>query len=296
MKSTFKLFLISAAASLAGVVITERIRSAFEWRRVQSAAGPGTALITGASAGIGAAFARELAREGYDLVLVARRENRLRALAEEIALQHPVSVEVFPADLDNPQDVERLERRINESADLSLLVNNAGFGTGRSFAEADVEPELRMVNVHVVAPMRLMHAALPGMIARGYGAVINVSSLNAFVPAPGNATYGATKSFLNAFSEAVQGEVWGTGVRVQALCPGFTVTELHDAVQFDRTRIPSFLWMQPEPVVAASLRGLRANQTVVIPGLLNKLMFGLITFLPFEIARPVASVARRFMP
>jgi short-subunit dehydrogenase len=235
---------------------------------------PALALITGASSGIGEAFARNLAREGYDLILVARRKERLQALAEEIRRETasrsetPSHVEVWAADLNDPIELESVEQRIAALENLDLLVNNAGFGLTGRFAEKDIRVLVDMVQVHVVATMRLVRAALPGMIRRGRGGVINVSSISALLPVGGNTVYGATKAYLNFFTESLALELKDTGVRVQALCPGFTVSEFHDRI--GRPTLPRIFWMSPEQVVEEALRGLRENQLYVIPGLLYK--------------------------
>jgi short-subunit dehydrogenase len=242
-----------------------------------------TALITGASSGIGAAFARQLATMGYDLILVARREERLAALATELGERHPIRAEVLAADLANSADVERVENRITELENLDLLINNAGFGAPGSFAEAELVTQLNMIDVHVVASMRLTRAALPGMIARRRGAIINVSSIAGMVPIPGSTTYSSTKAYLNVFSAALQAELRGTGVKVQALCPGFTHTEFHDTPThrgFHRSRIPEAMWMSAEEVAEQSLRALRRNQVIFIPSFRNRLMAAVARSVP----------------
>ena len=250
---------------------------------------PGTALITGASSGIGAAFAWALARQGYDLVLLARREDRLRALADEIQRSHPVQVEILPTDLSDPAAVEQAAARIAEIDNLDLLVNNAGFGTGGDFAWTDIQPELRMIQVHINATVRLTRATLPGMIQRGRGGIIQVSSLAALMPMPGSLTYGATKAYLNFFSKGLNEELRGSGVRVQALCPGLTYSEFHDAMNVDRSALPAFVWMRAENVVEESLCGLREGQNMVIPGTLNRL-FALVLTNPLMV--PLVSFAQ----
>ena len=240
---------------------------------------PGTAFITGASSGIGAVFARQLAARGYDLILVARRQERLAALAELLQQQYPIEVTVLPADLRNPADLARLEAYLLQLDDLILLINNAGFGTLEYFVEASLNRQLDMIQVNTTAPIRLSYAALPGMIDRGRGAIINVSSIAAWVAVQGNTIYAGTKSFLNIFSASLQAELQGTGVQVQALCPGFTVTEFHDQPgfeNFERRRLPAPLWMSSEAVVQASLQGLARGQALVIPGLLNRLAIAMI--------------------
>ncbi len=234
-----------------------------------------TALITGASSGIGAVFARRLAERGYDLILVARRVERLAALAEELRTKHGVAAEALTADLATDEGVARVEARIVDCDTLDLLVNNAGFGTMGRFADLPLKGQLDMVHVHVIATMRLTRAALPRMISRGAGGIVNVSSVSAWWPTAGTATYAATKAFLNAFSEALHTELAGTGVTVQALCPGFTRTEFHDAPSFssfDRAQIPDFLWMSADAVVRASLEALARGSVIVVPGLTNRLL------------------------
>jgi len=235
---------------------------------------PATALITGASSGIGAAFARRLASQGYNLVLVARREKRLRTLAEEMHGQFNVEAQVFSADLSHPLDLERLEKRTAEISNLEMLINNAGFGDPGRFMEMQVEKNIEMIQVHVIATVRLCRAALPAMIARGRGSIINVSSIAAFMASPRNTTYCATKAYLNLFSQGLQDELTGTGVRVQALCPGLTHTEFHDRQGYKdfKTKIPEFLWMKAEDVVEKSLDSLHGDQVICIPGFKNRLI------------------------
>jgi short-subunit dehydrogenase len=228
-----------------------------------------TALITGASSGIGASFARRLARRGYHLILVARREERLQTLAAELRQQDRASAEVLVADLSEPSGIQQVEQRIAGSVPIDVLVNNAGFGTYGPFAEVSQDRHEDMINVHITATVRLCRAALPQMLKRSRGAIINVSSVAAFFPLPGNANYAASKAYLVTFSEALHRELTGSGVKVQALCPGFTVTEFHDTPEyadFERSEVPKALWMRPEDIVAASLQSLRRNQVICIPG------------------------------
>lgn len=234
-----------------------------------------TALITGASSGIGAAFARQLAARGYDLVLVARRKEKLDALAEELRKDRKIGVEVLLADLAKPSDVERVEAHIRDLSGLALLINSAGFGTTGPFAEVDAAKHADMIQVHVVAAARLTRAALPGMLARKQGAVINVSSLMAFLPMHNAVTYCGTKAFLVTFTQALAKELEGAGVRAQVLCPGFTYTEFHDTPefkQFDRASVSKTLWMTADDVVAESLAALEAGRVLCIPGRKNRLL------------------------
>ena len=236
------------------------------------------AAITGASAGIGAVFARRLAARGYDLLLIARRGERLEKMAAEL----PVHVEAFPADLAVPEDLDRVAARLAAEPRLVLLVNNAGFGSRGRFFEAPFEDQARMHRVHIDAILRLTHAVLGGMVQRNEGGVINVSSLAAFARSPANVSYCATKSWINAFTEGVYLDLRGVGskVKVQALCPGFTYTEFHDVLGMDRGAIPRRLWMSPESVVDASLAGLDAGKLFVIPGWQYRLFASLFSRLP----------------
>ncbi len=237
-----------------------------------------TVLITGASSGIGAAYARALAAQGKNLILVARRKERLEALAEELHRDHAISAEVLVSDLSKPAGIDQVERRIHEIGRLDMLINNAGFGTTGNFSEIDPATQIDMIHLHVVASVRLCRAALPGMIAQHNGVIINVSSIGAFIPMQGNAMYGATKAFLVTFSEALQRELMGTGVKIQALCPGFTRTEFHNRPELkklDRSLIPRFLWGSAEDVVAASLGSLEKQKVTCVPGFGNRFLVAL---------------------
>ena len=232
-----------------------------------------TALITGASSGIGAEFARQLAGRGMNLVLVARREERLAALSDALQRRYGVRAEVFVADLARTDEVKRVEHRIVQLTDLEILVNNAGFGIEGSFTEVDVEGQIDMIHVHVVATVRLTRAALPAMIDRRRGFVINVSSIAAFMT--GDITYCATKTYIYSFSESLQDELRDTGVRVQALCPSYTRTGFHETESirgFDKSRIPEWMWMPVEQVVHVSLKALGRKRVLVVPGLINRLI------------------------
>ena len=238
-----------------------------------------TAFITGASSGIGAAFAHKLAAEQYDLILVARRKERLTSLATALHQQFRVNAEVLAADLSNPTDIDQIEQRIAGLGTLDLLVNSAGFGLPGTFVEIPLESHLEMIQVHILASVRLTYTALPGMIVSGHGAIINVSSIGAFMPRPGDATYCATKAYLKTFSEALQAELVGTGVRVQALCPGFTDTEFHDQPVYKpyhlKAKIPKALWMSADEGVEQSLKALKQGRVICIPGFKNRVLVAL---------------------
>ena len=226
-----------------------------------------TALVTGASSGIGLAFARTLASRGHDLVVVARSEDKLRVLAGEL----PVEVEVLPADLTVPDQLARVEQRCADGAQpIDVLINNAGAGKAMKFVDAAIEDLTWEHALDVVAPMRLMHAALQVMVPRRRGAILNVASFAAFSPGPGNAVYSASKAFVLSLSEAVHEEVLKLGVKVTAVCPGATRTEFQQRGGFTNGGIPNFLWQDPEEVVELSLKALDRNAAVLTPGLLNK--------------------------
>ncbi len=251
------------------------------------------ALVTGASTGLGAVFATTLARQGYDLVVVARSQDRLQALAERLHHSYGVAVEVVVADLTQAVALRAVEAQIVADHALDLLVNNAGFGTIGAFASLDPEREIAEIHLNVVALVRLTRAALPGMLARGHGGIINVSSMAAFVPGPYDATYGATKAFVNSFTEALAEELRGTGVTVQALCPGFTHTEFQQRAGLDVSTLPAFVWMTPEAVVQASLAALQRGQVVCVPGLGNRLLACLIGATPRGLLRWITGLLAR---
>lgn len=236
-----------------------------------------SALITGASSGLGAEFARQLAPRGYELVLVARRKERLDSIANELHQEHMVHIEVLVADLTKESDIQQVEKHIIEHKALDLLVNNAGFGMHGKFTEIDISKHLAMIKLHDIACLRLTHAALPGMIERNQGGIINVSSISGLVPI-GNITYGTTKAFQVVFSETLHMELSGTGIKIQALCPGYTYTEFHDKQElegFQRSRIPNILWTSAEQVVSESILGLEKGKIVVVPGTLYRLFASL---------------------
>jgi uncharacterized protein len=226
------------------------------------------ALITGASSGIGEVFARKLSARGYRLLLVARRKERLEKLARELH-----DAEVIAADLANDADLHKVEDLIASECRLEFLINNAGFGVLGLFHKTPWEAQDKMHRLHILAIERLAHAALPGMIARGKGNIINVSSVAGFLTTPNSFTYGATKSWINSFTEGLYVELkyLHSPVRVQALCPGFTHTEFQDTAGLDKSTIPKRLWMSADDVVELSLRSLERNRLIVIPGWYNRL-------------------------
>jgi short-subunit dehydrogenase len=247
------------------------------------------AVITGASAGIGAAFARKLAIRGYDLLLVARREDRIRALARQLSDQYGITAEGYVADLVQQADLESLADRVRSAPNLALLINNAGFGTNHYFFETDAEGQDAMHRLHVVAVARLSHAALVNLTARSVAGtgIINVSSVAAFSSAPQNVSYCATKAWMNRFTEglAIELGAWNSPVTVQALCPGYTLSEFHDVTGADRSAIPAGFWMTPDSVVEASLAAFAKRTLIVIPGWRYKVLIGALRLIPGSLTR-----------
>jgi len=247
------------------------------------------ALITGASSGIGLSFAELLAERGYDLILVARTTARVEAVAGELAARHGVRAEAWTADLASDAGCEAVAARIAELPHLDLLVNNAGFATTGKLAKIPAGPQLAMLRLHVLAPMRLSTAALPRMIARGAGGIINVSSIAGFLYGPGNVNYSATKAYLTSFSLGLDTEVRAAGIRVQALCPGFTHTEIHDEMPHVKQQVPAWMWMDAGRVAAISLRQLEAGGPVIcVPGTRNRIIRRLLALVPHALRRRLA--------
>jgi short-subunit dehydrogenase len=253
----------------------------------------GLALVTGASAGIGREFCEQLAARGHDLLVVARDGPRLEALGRELGSRHGIGVEPLAADLSREEDIGRVAERIGQ-AEPTLLVNNAGFGTTGTLARTDPARQADMVRLHTLAPLRLTLAALPSLLRRNAGGVINVSSVAGFAVTPGNVTYGATKAFLTVWTEGLAAELRGSGVRVQALCPGFTHSEFHQRMGTRSGRAPAFMWLTARQVVSASLRALERNgPTVCIPGWHYRVIAGALRLLPRGLVGRIADARRR---
>ncbi len=225
-----------------------------------------TAMVTGASAGLGAEFCRQLAEHCDVIIGVARRDDRLAELAEQLP---QVEFHGVCADLDSIEGVARVMEALRQKGPVDYLVNNAGFSTFGYFTDLPIASQRGMVSVHIDATITLCRAAIPFMRERGGGHIINVSSLGAFLPGKGLAVYGGTKAFLLYYSQALQAELAGSGIEVQALCPGYIHTEFHAEMQqqgFDKNRIPEAMWMTAGEVVSASLEALGQGQVVVVPG------------------------------
>jgi short-subunit dehydrogenase len=227
----------------------------------------GTALITGASSGIGAIYADRLARRGHDLILVARNRERLEALSRRLTQATGRSVEVIPADLSKDADLARIESKLRTDPRISLLVNNAGFGATTPLLESDVERMDEMVALNVRALMRLTYAAVPGFVLRDAGAIINIASIVAIAPELLNGVYGASKAFVLAFTQSLQHELASKGVRVQAVLPGATATEFWGIAGRPVEHLPAQIVMSAEDLVDAALAGFDLGETVTVPSL-----------------------------
>lgn len=251
-------------------------------------------LVTGGTAGIGAAFARRLAAEGSDLILVARDTARLEAVASELRTRFGVAVHALPADLTTDEGCGAVADRLRAGEPpVDLLVNNAGAGLAGMFWAHPLDAEERLLALNVTAVLRLTHAALPGMLERGRGDVLNVSSVAGFVPGGTAATYGASKAWVTSFSEALAEDVAGTGVRVSAVCPGFTRTEFHERSGTDVRRLPGPLWLRADDVATVALRDHRRGRAVCIPGVGYQTLVAASRMAPRWLVRRVRAAARR---
>ena len=256
------------------------------------------AVVTGASSGIGACFARHLAARGYALLLVARREEKLQELAAEIGGRHRVAVEILAADLASDAGRDQIAARVRNAANLLVLVNNAGFGSVGLFQNASLEIQDQMHRLHVLTTMVLAHAAMGNLLTAPRSAasgIINVSSVASFGQSPSNVSYCATKAWMTSFTEglAIELAAQGSSVKVQALCPGFTYSEFHDRIKMSRDPIPKQLWMTADYVVAESLRAFDRGKIIVIPGWRYKLLVGFMKAVPGPVMRKITTIAAR---
>ncbi len=241
----------------------------------------GKALITGASSGIGEAYARKLAAIGYDLVLVARREDRLEALGQELSDDYGIEVEYMAADLSTQVGINKVAKYLRDSKEVGFLVNNAGFGTTAAFADTSVAMVDKMVKLHVLATAALCRAALPSMVVRKSGVIVNVSSVMSYMAEPDHANYCATKAYITTLSESLAREVGKDGVIVQALCPGLTRTEFHDTNDMVEmaAAYPDFMWQTTEDVVEESLYDMHTKRGgVCVPGMHNKAITNVVRY------------------
>jgi uncharacterized protein len=250
-----------------------------------------TVLITGATAGIGAAFARRLAGDGHDLVLVARNAERLGEQATELHDRHGVEVEVLSADLADDKGIEAVENRLRDrDRPVHLLINNAGFGHKGAYLEVPLADELTMLKVHCEAVLRLTSAATEAMRERRRGAVINVASVAAFAA---RGTYGASKAWIVQFTQGVARDLAGSGIRLMALCPGFVRTEFHERSGMGTDNVPGWLWLDADRVVAAALRDLNHGKTLSVPDPRYKALTGLMRLAPRGVTARVSSTTGR---
>ncbi len=250
-----------------------------------------TALITGATAGIGAAYAKLLAKEGFDLVLVARDLPRLKGVAKELSKLYKIKAETIKADLTKPAQLAKVEKRLaNNSKPIEVLINNAGFGLKDSFFVSNLAKEQELLDVLVTAPMRLSHAVLPGMIKRNSGSIVNVSSVASFIA---GGTYSAAKSYLTVFSEYLHTELRDTNIKVSALCPGFTRTEFHARGKMKMSGLPNYMWTAVDQVVAKSWRYVKAGKLICIPGWQYMLLSSIARIAPRPIVRKLGIEIRR---
>jgi short-subunit dehydrogenase len=241
------------------------------------------ALVTGASVGIGESFTRLLASKGYNIVLVARDEVRLHERAAGLREKYGVQTFVLPADLATKGGVKLVEKYI-QTYEIDVLINNAGFGLNKAFTLSSLGDEQDLLNVLVRAPMRLMHVILPGMKERKSGTIINVSSVASFIA---GGTYSAAKSYLTVLSESLNAELKGSGVKVSALCPGFTRTEFHKRGRMKMNGLPPFMWLKADKLVAKAWKDAQANKPISIPGWQYKLLVGIILITPRSVIRRV---------
>lgn len=248
------------------------------------------ALVTGATAGLGAEFAAQLARADWDLLLVARDAERLETASARLTVERGVHVDTLVADLTTDEGCAAVADRMEP---VELLVNNAGLGTYQPFGTASLELEERQLDLNVRAVLRLAHAAVPHMTARGSGRILNVSSVAGFVPRSGNATYSASKAWVTMFSEALALQLAGTGVTVTAVCPGFTRTEFHERAQADMSHVPENMWLTADEVVREGLADTLAGKPVSVPSRRYKALAAAARTLPRPVLRAV--MARRSM-
>ncbi len=244
------------------------------------------ALVTGASSGIGEEFARQLAKQGHSVVIVARRRDRLDKIAGELK-EAGADAEVIEADLSRPEGVAVVVERL-EKGDISVLVNNAGFGTSGEFTQLPLERELEEIDLNIRALTQISHVGLAQMKERGAGTIINVASTGAYQPVPYMSTYAATKAYVLSFSEGLHEEARGYGVTVTCLCPGYTKTEFQEVAGVNRDRLPRAAWMTSQEVVKHALKAAKAGSAIATPGLINKFTANLPRFTPRFAVRKIS--------
>jgi short-subunit dehydrogenase len=241
-----------------------------------------TALITGATSGIGRAYAEEYAKMGYDLILTGRRKREIEEVSAQLRSRYRIGVQVVIAELSDEKDVTRLVAIAGKDPSIEVLINNAGFGARRRFSGDAIEESIKMVRVHDCAPMRLIRELFPRMLSRKSGTIINVASMAAFLPNPEGGLYAATKAFLHSLTESIFMEGASNGIKVQSLCPGFTYTDFHRKIGFKKKAKSKGLvrWMEAEDVARASIAALGRGTPLFVPGLMNRILLRIARMVP----------------
>ncbi len=250
-----------------------------------------TAIITGATSGIGAAYAKALAQKGWNLIITGRRENRLKTIKKDLSDLYPIHIQTVKADLLNPDDINHFLQVIDQTDHIELLINSAGFGFNRNFFENEYDIQLSMMQIHINATTKIVHHVVPHMIKNGKGNIINIASLSAFLPAPLSYCYNASKAFLVTFSECLYLDLSSKNIKVQVLCPGLTKTEFHSKQgihNIDNNFINRLMWLSADQVVNKSLNALRNGKIIVIPGFVNRFIYFLTKIIPKRIYYKIA--------
>lgn len=249
-------------------------------------------LITGASSGIGEALARQAAKRKHDLVLVARRKEKLEDLSNELEANHKINVGIISVDLTKKSGIETVIRRI-EKGGIDVLINNAGFGSSGPFIELDLGNELNEIDLNVRALVQLSHVAGKIMAEKKFGTIVNISSIASYLPMSGNAVYGATKAFVTSFSHALREELGDYGVNVMVVCPGLTISEFHQRSKWDgqssKSPYPAMVWKTSDEVAEIVFKGMDKQRTVVVPGIVNKVAAALSSSLPGSVTRKISA-------
>jgi len=241
------------------------------------------AIITGATSGIGASFAKILASQGYNLIITGRRKERIQNLANELSKRYNIKIELIIAELSNEKDIAGFIEYISKVEKVDILINNAGYSIYKNYSDTTITEIEKIVSVQILAVIKTISAVLPIMIRQGYGNIINVSSLGAILPIKKDAAYCGTKSFLNTFSESLYMELRDKNIKVQSLCPGLTRTDFHDKLNMkadDREKLEKFIPMSPDAVADYSLKSLNSNRVICIPGFRKRIIARLVSVLP----------------
>lgn len=246
------------------------------------------ALIIGATSGIGEAYAKKYGEKGYDLILTGRRKEVIEKKADKLKKEYKVNVDIHLVELSNNDQVEKFIKEISDK-EINVLINNAGFGNNKNYHQENFANWEMMLDVHVRVPMKLAYVVLPNMIKNKEGTIINLSSILAFLPIPRNSIYCSTKSFMKVFSETLNLELKDSKVKIQVLCPGFTKSDFHQKMKIDKSKRKNVNWMLAEDVVNISLKYLKKNKVICIPGFKNKLIVFLLKLLPKTIYNKIAS-------